>query len=375
VRRALYAVRGADDGTEDESNTSDDLFDSNECQDAYLSIGKPIKDVLEFIAVEEENEEESEDELKDFDSEEVDSEEEEEWEKADESEEEFTSDHSEELNNGQRAGSSSSSKIATSGGHQLRIKRNSYHYQPPPATDESGQPVAEAEQPTEPKFRGLHLYQSRKAQLVIEDEGPKSDIGGAERGLVLTRDVESVASLEPYGGGGGSSDAIGIDFNSSRGNSGELAAVGGGGVKGEGSGERRLGTNPAGNGHHQRFEVGAEMNDAGLRRRMRKIYDNRVVRKSKMHLFPMGKRRLDSNPLELLPSKNWNEEFQKLWERKLGASRDTPESKEGFEDEQLVVRLGIGKLASEFTELALKLGKVPIFFSFSFFFFASCVQC
>lgn len=382
---------GADDGTEDESNTSDDLFDSNECQDAYLSIGKPIKNVLEFIAVEEENEEESEDELKDFDSEEMDSEEEEEWEKADESEEEegegetkqrtlrtqsertnrtlhdFNSDHSDEQNNGQRA--ASSSKIATSGGHQLRIKRNSYHYPPPPATDESGQPVAEAEQPTEPKFRGLHLYQSRKAQLVIEDEGPKSDIGGAERGLVLTRDAESVASLEPYGGGGGSSDAIGIDGNSSRGNSGELAAVGGGGVKGEGSGERRLGTDPAGNGHHQRFEVGAEMNDAGLRRRMRKIYDNRVVRKSKMHLFPMGKRRMDSNPLELLPSKNWNEEFQKLWERKLGASRDTPESKEGFEDEQLVVRLGIGKLASEFTELALKLGKVPNFLSFPFSFF------
>src|SRR3546814_15569546 len=70
------------------SDLSDDLLDSNECQDAYLSIGKPIKDVLEFIAVEEENEEEDEDELKDFDSEEIDSEEEEEWEKADESEEE-----------------------------------------------------------------------------------------------------------------------------------------------------------------------------------------------------------------------------------------------------------------------------------------------
>jgi hypothetical protein len=104
------------------------------------------------------------------------------------------------------------------------------------------------------------------------------------------------------------------------------------------------------------MEIGGEMTDLGIRRRVRKLYDNRVVRKSKMHLFPMGKRR--DTPIEVLPSKNWNEEFQKLWERKLGASRDTPESREGFENEQLVVRLGIGKLASEFTELALKLGKV-----------------
>jgi hypothetical protein len=376
----------SDEETDDEGNASDSQFNAGECHDAYLSIGKPIKEILELAGVEEDDEESDEEELKDFDSEVSD---EEEWERAEDAElsDLYDEDEAEEaklrtlrtqsernnrtLNDfdgaaedgdGQQTSGrtrSFGSNIASSGGHDLRIKRNSYHYPPPPSTDGSAQ---EAEQPTEPKFRGLHLYQSRRAQLVIEDEGPKSDMGGAERGLVLTREVDTVASLDPYStAGDGSGDSAGGSDRRENGSSGETAtrSVPLGRLKG--SGERRLRSNPAaiggvGGQSASQMEIGGEMTDLGIRRHVRKLYDNRVVRKSKMHLFPMGKRR--DTPIEVLPSKNWNEEFQKLWERKLGASRDTPESREGFENEQLVVRLGIGKLASEFTELALKLGKV-----------------
>lgn len=136
-------------------------------------------------------------------------------------------------------------------------------------------------------YQGMHLYQSRRAQLVIEEEGPKGGLGGAERGLLLTRDnMEPIETLEPYG----ATTAV-ESSSASLDKAGPSSPRRSEGRNGEESGD---------------WEI-AGGDSAGLKVRMRKLYNKNLIKNNLQRIPGLRK-----EPTQECISKNWNLEFQEV---------------------------------------------------------------